>query len=390
MKSAIILTTIISSGTRVVGFSSHRQNYAPKYVQTYYGVRSSATTFLQSATDMQQDKCSNDNKDDDNSNMWNPNARKTLAALSTIGAIETAFLTGVKIIGGEGAINSICSISGNALSGGCSDVLSSPYANIAGIPLTAFGFAAYSTVAILSILPLMSKEDESSSSDDSLNRLALLTISTGMATFSAFLMSLLVFVLKEMCPYCILSAILSLGLGTVTWFGGAAPSNQIKRAAIAGLSSVVITTLAMFGLVLSAEANYDGGFGSSTTQLSRQGGDNNPPPELTNQAPPAITQDSSDRAIKLADDLSALDSKFFGAFWCSHCYEQKQTLGKQAMAKIPYIECDKDGKNSQRGLCKEKKLPGYPTWEIAGTLHPGEQTLDELEQIVKDLLASKK
>lgn len=236
----------------------------------------------------------------------------------------------------------------------------------------------------------MSKEDESSSSDDSLNRLALLTISTGMATFSAFLMSLLVFVLKEMCPYCILSAILSLGLGTVTWFGGAAPSNQIKRAAIAGLSSVVITTLAMFGLVLSAEANYDGGFGSSTTQLSRQGGDNNPPPELTNQAPPAITQDSSDRAIKLADDLSALDSKFFGAFWCSHCYEQKQTLGKQAMAKIPYIECDKDGKNSQRGLCKEKKLPGYPTWEIAGTLHPGEQTLDELEQIVKDLLASKK
>jgi len=207
-----------------------------------------------------------------------------------------------------------------------------------------------------------------------------------MATFSAFLMSLLLLVLKEMCPYCILSAVLSLGLGTVTWFGGAA-SNQTKRAAIAGLSSVMITTLTMFGLVFTAEANYDASSSSSgsTTALLAQG---ETPPELTNQSPPAITQDSSDRAMILAKDLNALDAKFFGAFWCSHCYEQKQTLGKQAMAKIPYIECDKDGKNSQRGFCKEKKIPGYPTWEIAGTLHPGEQTLDELEQIVKDLLES--
>jgi len=374
------------------GSRSCSRSFAPKYVRTYAGgsLKRSSATFLQAATTDNNDNDSNDGSTDDaNEPVWNPSARKTLAALATIGAAETAFLTGVKTLGGEGAINSICSVSGNAL-GGCSDVLSSPYANIAGIPLTAFGFAAYTTVAILSILPLLNKEQNVSNTangggDDSFNRLALLTISTGMATFSAFLMSLLLFVLKEICPYCILSAVLSLGLGTVTWFGGAA-SNQTKRAAIAGLSSVMITTLAMFGLVFTAEANYDASSSSSsTTALLAQ---SETPPELTTQSPPAITQDSSDRAMILAKDLNALDAKMFGAFWCSHCYEQKQTLGKQAMAKIPYIECDKDGKNSQRGFCKEKKIPGYPTWEIAGTLHPGEQTLDELEQIVNDLLES--
>ena len=63
----------------------------------------------------------------------------------------------------------------------------------------------------------------------------------------------------------------------------------------------------------------------------------------------------------------------YGAFWCSHCYDQKQTLGAEAMRSIPYIECAKDGANSQRKLCQEKEIPGYPTWEINGKLHPGEQ-----------------
>lgn len=34
------------------------------------------------------------------------------------------------------------------------------------------------------------------------------------------------------------------------------------------------------------------------------------------------------------------------------------------------------------GLCKAANIPGYPTWDIGGTLYPGEQTLEELEQIV--------
>jgi len=61
------------------------------------------------------------------------------------------------------------------------------------------------------------------------------------------------------------------------------------------------------------------------------------------------------------------------------------TLGKEAFGKVQYIECAKDGINSQTSYCKEKQVPGYPTWEIGGKLYPGEQELDELEEIVEKI-----
>ena len=87
--------------------------------------------------------------------------------------------------------------------------------------------------------------------------------------------------------------------------------------------------------------------------------------------------------MKLATQLQTLDAKMYGAYWCSHCYDQKETLGKQAFSKIQYVECSADGKDSQTKLCKARKVPGYPTWEIAGELYPGEQDLEELEGVVK-------
>jgi hypothetical protein len=87
--------------------------------------------------------------------------------------------------------------------------------------------------------------------------------------------------------------------------------------------------------------------------------------------------------------LKQLDAKMYGAFWCSHCYEQKQTFGKEAMQQIPYIECAKDGLNSQTALCKEHKVPGYPTWEIGGQLYPGEQEIEELQEIVQQQQSQK-
>ena len=39
----------------------------------------------------------------------------------------------------------------------------------------------------------------------------------------------------------------------------------------------------------------------------------------------------------------------YGAFWCSHCYEQKLTFGAEAMKEFPYVECYPDG--WKRGAC---------------------------------------
>jgi len=103
--------------------------------------------------------------------------------------------------------------------------------------------------------------------------------------------------------------------------------------------------------------------------------------------PPQITTTSSSTAIALGKTLQSLDAKMYGAYWCSHCYEQKQTLGKEVFSKdyVSYIECDKEGMNSKRSLCKERRVPGYPTWEIGGKLFPGEQSIEELQDLALEM-----
>ena len=99
-------------------------------------------------------------------------------------------------------------------------------------------------------------------------------------------------------------------------------------------------------------------------------------------APPSVTAKSSARALRVGDALAAKGARMYGAYWCSHCFGQKQTLGKEAFSRIEYVECAKDGAGSRNALCKSRKVPGYPTWEIDGVLHPGEATLEELEALV--------
>ena len=33
----------------------------------------------------------------------------------------------------------------------------------------------------------------------------------------------------------------------------------------------------------------------------------------------------------------------YGAFWCSHCFEQKQAFGAEAAHELPYVECYPQG-----------------------------------------------
>ena len=58
---------------------------------------------------------------------------------------------------------------------------------------------------------------------------------------------------------------------------------------------------------------------------------------------PLVTQVSEPRAVELAKRLKAAGAKMYGAFWCSHCFDQKQDFGRDAMADFPYVECYPDG-----------------------------------------------
>jgi glutaredoxin len=82
--------------------------------------------------------------------------------------------------------------------------------------------------------------------------------------------------------------------------------------------------------------------------------------------------------IAFAEHLAAQNTQFFGAYWCSHCQRQKSYFGAVAAAKLPYVECAKDGENSQRELCKTKDIKMFPTWVINGKNVPGTKSLKEL------------
>ncbi|KAL3914001.1 MAG: hypothetical protein SGILL_006272, partial [Bacillariaceae sp.] len=162
-----------------------------------------------------------------------------------------------------------------------------------------------------------------------------------------------------------------------------------KSAAVA--SSFLVPTAAAIFLFFGSpditsplEYTLTGGSSSSSTLLASAGrtaglGSRENPL----YAPPEITTESSERATALAKSLNSLNAKMYGAHWCSHCYDQKQVFGKEAFPTyIKYIECSKDGVNSQSKLCKIMEVPGYPTWEIQGKLYPGELELEELEELV--------
>ena len=73
-------------------------------------------------------------------------------------------------------------------------------------------------------------------------------------------------------------------------------------------------------------------------------------------------------------------AKFYGAFWCPHCQNQKIMFGKSAKF-LPYVECSTPDQKSQLPICNEQNIDGYPTWSFAdGSRETGEVSLDRLAE----------
>lgn len=371
------------------------------------------------------------------SSCWNPNIRKIIATISSIGILETAYLTYDKIqyskLGGGGAslVSAFCSSTEQSGGGGgsCNDVLHGPYASLhlgtIDIPLSLLGMAAYTMVFSLAIIPLLFNNGSDVDNDDDVatvssavvpdaqNRIALLGSTTLMASFSVYLVSLLIGVLHTSCLFCFFSAGLSISMAGVSWIGGMLPGSSNdevqdgmdmkivadiaelrKNGMVAGTSSVGLATVMALVIFVTVDDGSSSmtpyaASNSSGTLLASSSSKAATNSQYQENVPPPITTTSSTAALSLAKDLNSLDSRMFGAFWCSHCYDQKQALGFEAMQSIQYIECDREGFNNKRDFCKEKDVPGYPTWEIGGSLFPGERSLEELKEIVDDVKSSR-
>ncbi len=67
----------------------------------------------------------------------------------------------------------------------------------------------------------------------------------------------------------------------------------------------------------------------------------------------------------LAKCLTKEGVKFYGAFWCPHCQEQKAIFGDD-MRYIDYVECDPRDPKAKPEECAAKKVDRYPTWFFPG------------------------
>lgn len=86
---------------------------------------------------------------------------------------------------------------------------------------------------------------------------------------------------------------------------------------------------------------------------------------------------STPEQISLAEYLRQRGAVFYGAWWCPHCFHQKNLFGTEAGQKLPYVECDKEQAGRQR--CQAAGIRAFPTWDLNGERREGLQTLEELK-----------
>ena len=102
---------------------------------------------------------------------------------------------------------------------------------------------------------------------------------------------------------------------------------------------------------------------------------------LNNKKELVVTSESSKDSIALAKYLKNYGVVKYSAYWCPNCLKQSELFGKQAYKELNVVECARDGKNSQTQLCIDKKIQGFPSWEINGIIIIGVQTLEELSEL---------
>jgi len=76
----------------------------------------------------------------------------------------------------------------------------------------------------------------------------------------------------------------------------------------------------------------------------------------------------------LARCIASSTAKFYGAFWCPHCRNQKTMFGDAAQY-LPYVECSTPDGNGELAVCKDAGVERFPTWVLPdGSRLTGEQT----------------
>jgi uncharacterized membrane protein len=230
-------------------------------------------------------------------------------------------------------------LAGCVVGSSCDIVLSSRWSRLFGLPTSLWGFVTYALLAGCAFLKR----------DDTRWRITWMAALFGVL-YSAYLTGISLIELDAACPYCLTSLALFVAIL------GAAVYQRPKNMAQSSWRPWLMKTLAAGLLgVLAIHLHYAGILGE----------------------PPAPEEP---RLRALAVHLTESGAKFYGAFWCPHCDEQKEMFGSSA-SRLPYIECSPGGRNApQARICRDAGIQSYPTWVINGKRHAGVLSTGELAE----------
>jgi uncharacterized membrane protein len=258
-----------------------------------------------------------------------PSPNWALLAIAAVGMILTGYLTYTSFAGG--------SVRGCDAGSGCDVVLTSRWATMFGLPTALWGFVAYAGLAGIAFIKQADRHW----------RYAWTAALLGVA-YSVYLTGVSLTVLDAACPYCLTSLALMIAALAVTTLQR--PAADLPRFS---WNKWLIGRIALAGLFVFAL-------------------------HLQYAAEPALPDDP--RAAPLAAHLTSIGAKFYGAYWCDHCKEQKKYFG-EAAESLPYIECSPGGQRAPMGKeCRDAYIKTFPTWVINDRRTEGVLSLKELSE----------
>lgn len=231
--------------------------------------------------------------------------------LSVAGILLTAYLTFTASFGEH---PEFCSEGS-----GCDIVQSSRWATFLSVPMALWGCLTYIVIAGLAW--------RARTKIGSWTPLIFFAV-CGFA-ISAYLTIVSVIEIEATCPYCLASFLIITTIMILT----------MVRQPPEWLTSVKEAAVVAVLIVAALHMHYSGVFDAS-----------------------AGPEDPQLQA--LAMHLEKTGVKFYGAYWCPRCQEQKSVFASSAK-RLPYVECSSGGRGSAlTAPCVKNEIKSYPTWVI--------------------------
>lgn len=251
-------------------------------------------------------------------------------ALASAGALIAAYLL---IVAGSGTLPAFC-----AAGSSCDLIQNSRFSRLLGAPIALWGLLLYLVIALVAWrMPARLKRWR-----------VLWGLSWLGLAISLYLTVAGAVALDAFCLWCLVSFAIMVGIfaAVVVRRPSLAPGvpwrNWLSSSVIAAITVVVALQIVHSGLLQGRE---------------------------------------DPRVSALATHLDETGARFYGAFWCPTCQEQKRLFGASA-ERLPYVECTPSGRNGPVAMaCVAADVSGYPTWVIRGQRYQEVLPVDRLERL---------